>query len=91
MRSNPSNRVRNALTKCYYCPELLENLNELFDLVGKDFKTTREGIRSSFRTILKPLNLLKSNTIFRYFEKNEDITPKNFLEVGTYYLHNLKK
>ena len=26
-----------------------------------------------------------------YFEKEEDVTPKNFLEVGTYYLHNFKK
>lgn len=91
LRSSASNRVREALIKCYYNPNLLNDLQSIYDLVGKDFKTTGEGIRSSFRTILKPLNLLKNNTIFRYFEKEEDVTPKNFLEVGTYYLHNFKK
>lgn len=96
LRSNPSNRVRNALTKCYYCPELLENLNELFDLVGKDFKTTREGIRSSFRTALKPLNLYKDKeqspfAIYKLFEKGEEVTPKRFLEISIYYLQNTKK
>ena len=93
LRSNPSNRVRNALTKCYYCPELTENINDLFDLVGKDFKTTREGIRSSFRTALKPLNLYKNINqppfaIYKFFEKGEEVTPKKFLDICIYYLQN---
>lgn len=95
LRSNPSNRVRNALTKCYYYPELIENINELFDLVGKDFKTTRDGIRSSFRTALRPLNLYKDKeqspfAIYKLFEKGEDVSPKRFLDVSIYYLQNTK-
>ena len=96
LRSNPSNRVRNALTKCYYCPELTENINDLFDLVGKDFKTTREGIRSSFRTALKPLNSYKDKeqppfAIYKLFDKGEDVTPKRFLDICIYYLQNAQK
>lgn len=93
LRSKPSERVRNALTKCYYCPELVYHINELFDLVGKDFNTSRDGIRSSFRTALKPLNLYKDKeqppfAIYKFFEKGEEISPKRFLDICLYYLQN---
>lgn len=96
LRSNPSDRVRNALIKCYYCPELIENLNKLFELVGKDFKTTGESIRSSFRTTLRHLNFRKDKeelpfAIYKLFEKGEEITPKTFLDISIYYLQNTKK
>ena len=91
LESNPSNRVRKTLTKCYDSPELLKNLNNLFDMVGKDFETTREGIRSSFRTALKPLNEQKDRelspfTIYKFFPKGTDVTPSLFLDISIYYL-----
>lgn len=93
--SNPSDKVRDALTKCYYCSDLLSNINDVFDIVAKDYHTTRDGIRSSFRTALSRLNLYKDNgnqnfEIYKLFEKGEDVTPKHFLDVGTYYLRNKK-
>lgn len=96
LRSTPSIRVRNALTKCYYCTDLLNNLNDLFDLVGRDFGTTGESVRSSFRTALKPLNLCRNKEpppfeIYKLFEKGEEITPRVFLDIGIYYLQNTKK
>lgn len=96
LRSSPSDCVRNTLIKCYYSPDLLGNLNYLFDLVGKDFDTTREGIRSSFRTALKPLNLCMGKehppfAIYQLFEKGEEVSPKKFLDVSIYYLQNTKK
>ena len=91
LESNPSNRVRKTLTKCYDSPELLKNLNNLFDIVGKDFETTREGIRSSFRTALKPLNEQKDRelspfAIYKFFPKGTDVTPSLFLDISIYYL-----
>lgn len=95
--SPASNRVREAISKCYHSPRLLGDLNQVFTLVANDFKTTNEGIRSSFRTTLKPLNVIKDNVnapnfaIFRLFPKGEDLTPKSFLDISTFYLHNVKK
>ena len=96
LKSNPSNRVRTALIKCYNSPNLLGNLNALFNIVGKEFGTTGEGIRSSFRTALKPLNELKDKenspfAIYKFFPKGEEITPKTFLDISIYYLKNTKK
>ncbi len=91
LKSTPSDRVRDALVKCYYDSNLLLNLNQLFDIVGKDFNTTRDGVRSSFRTALNRLNLYKDKenppfAIYKFFDKGEDITPKNFLDISTYFL-----
>lgn len=95
--SPASDRVRETISKRYHSPRLLGNLNQVFALVANDFKTTNEGIRSSFRTTLKPLNVIKDNinapnfAIFNLFPKGEDLTPKNFLDISTFYLHNVKK
>lgn len=96
LESNPSNRVRKTLIKCYNSPNLLGNLNTLFNIVGKEFGTTGEGIRSSFRTALKPLNELKDKenspfAIYKFFPKGEEITPRAFLDISIYYLKNTKK
>ncbi len=48
LESSPSNRVRKTLIKCCNSPNLLGNLNTLFNTVGKELGTTGEGIRSSF-------------------------------------------
>ena len=96
LRSTASDRVRKAITKCYYSPEIMSDLNHVFTLVADELKTTNDAIRSSFRTTLKPLNLIKNNdnipkfAIFNFFEKGENVTPKDFLKVSTYYLHNIK-
>lgn len=97
LRSNASERIRKAVRKCYYSPELTRDLEYIFSIVASDLKTSSEAIRSSFRTSLKQLNLIKNNdntlkfTIFNFFDRNKDVTPKNFLEISTYYLHNTKK
>lgn len=95
--SPASDKVREAISKCYHSPRLLSDLNQVFTLVADDFKTTNEGVRSSFRTALKPLNEMKDRdnvpkfAIFNFFEKGEDVTPKSFLDISTFYLHNIKK
>ena len=95
LQTNPSNRVKNALSKCYNSPNLLGNLNNLFDLVGDDFETSGESIRSSFRTTLKALNQRRNQNspfaIYKFFSPEDEITPKSFLDVCTYYLKNTKK
>lgn len=95
LSSTPSDRVRDALTKCYYNNKFLSNINGLFDIVANDHHTTSDGIRSSFRTALSRLNLYKDRgsqtfEIYKFFEKGEDVTPKHFLDVATYYLRNKK-
>lgn len=68
----------------------------LFNTVGKELGTTGEGIRSSFRTALKPLNEFKDKedlpfAIYKFFPKGEEVTPKLFLDISIYYLKNTKK
>ena len=96
LESSPSNRVRKTLFKCCNSPNLLGNLNTLFNTVGKELGTTGEGIRSSFRTALKPLNEFKDKedlpfAIYKFFPKGEEVTPKLFLDISIYYLKNTKK
>ena len=96
LESSPSNRVRKTLIKCCNSPNLLGNLNTLFNTVGKELGTTGEGIRSSFRTALKPLNEFKDKedlpfAIYKFFPKGEEVTPKLFLDISIYYLKNTKK
>ncbi len=95
LQTNPSLRVKSALFKCYHSPELLGNLNYLFDLVGNDFETSGESIRSSFRTTLKTLNQRRNQNspfaICKFFSGNNEVTPKSFLDICTYYLKNTKK
>ncbi len=98
LKSKPSIRVRKTLIKCYNSTNLLEeNLETLFNTVGKELGTTGEGIRSSFRTALKPLNDLKDKdppppfAIYKFFPKGEDVTPKSFLDISIYYLKHTKK
>ena len=89
-------KVRDAIIKCCHQPELIYDIDTLYTLVSKDFKTTKGGIRSSFRTTLKSLNSFKEKdnipkfSILNFFEKNEDVTPKRFLEVSSNYLLNSK-
>lgn len=94
LQINPSNHVKNALSKCYNSPNLLGNLNNLFDLVGDDFETSGESIRSSFRTTLKALNQRRNQNspfaIYKFFSPEDIITPKSFLDVCTYYLKKQK-
>lgn len=94
-KSNGSDYLKNALIKCFYSPELLKSLNYILELVARDYNTTSDVVRSAFRTALKPVNLYREQnppfTIFKLFENGEKITPKNFLEVATFYLKNIKK
>ncbi len=94
-KSNGSDYIKNALIKCYYSPELLKDLNTIFNLVAKDFHTNSEVVGSAFRTALIPVNAYKEHnpqfTIFRFFEKEEPISPKAFLKVATFYLKTMKK
>lgn len=96
LSSSPSDRVRYALRKCYYNPNLTANIDELFNIVARDFDTTGDGIRSSFRTALSRLNLYKDKgnhpfEIYKFFENGEDVTPKTFLDIAVYYLKNKKQ
>ena len=96
VKSPASEKVRDAIIKCCHQPELIYDIDTLYTLVSKDFKTTKGGIRSSFRTTLKSLNSFKEKdnipkfSILNFFEKNEDVTPKRFLEVSSNYLLNSK-
>ncbi len=96
VKSPASEKVRDAIVKCCYHPELTYDIDTLYTLVSEDFKTTKGGIRSSFRTTLKSLNSFKEKddipkfSILNFFEKNEDVTPRRFLEVSINYLLNTK-
>lgn len=93
LNSNGADYLREAITQCYYYPNLLKKLDSIFSIIAKKHNKTNSAIRSSFRTALEPLNTFRNNIncpIMKYFDLENTITPKNFLEIVVMYLHILK-
>ena len=90
LNSNGADYIREAIIQCYYYPYLLKTLDDVFSLISKRHNKTNSSIRSSFRSALEPLNTFKEKIdcpIMKYFNFKDTITPKNFLEISTLYLH----
>lgn len=93
LNSNGADYLREAILQCYYFPYLLRTLDDVFSMIAKNHNKSNEAIRSSFRTALEPLNIFKNSIncpIMKYFNPDDNITPKNFLEIVTLYLHRQK-
>lgn len=83
--------LKYAIVKCYHNPELLNSLNSIFTLIAKEFNISYESIRPAMRNALKSVNNCRNITgdkgIFKLFENEDAITPKNFIRtITTYYL-----
>ena len=93
LNSNGADYLREAIMQCYYYPYLLKTLDDVFSLIAKKHNKTNASIRSSFRTALEPLNVFRKIIdcpIMKYFNFDDNITPKDFLEIVTMYFHRQK-
>lgn len=93
LNSNGTNYIREAIFECYYYPDLQKKLKDIFDIIGQRHNKPNSAIRSSFRTALERLNMYRSSIdcpIMQYFDIEENITPKDFLEIVVMYLHQQK-
>lgn len=93
LNSSGADYLREAITQCYYYPNLLKKLDTIFSIIAKKHNKTNAAIRSSFRTALAPLNTFRNTIncpVMKYFSVEDTITPKDFLEIVVMYLHILK-
>lgn len=90
LNSNGTNYIREAIFECYYYPDLQKKLKDIFTIIGQRHNKPNSAIRSSFRTALERLNMYRDTIncpIMQYFDIEENITPKDFLEIAVMYLH----
>lgn len=82
-----------AIKECYKRPKLMNSLNCIYDEIAKEFKVSYKSVRPAMRKALisvKDYRKFKGNQgIFKLFENEDDITPKNFIRIIT--IHYLKQ
>ena len=87
---------RFAIQECYNNPKLLNSLNDIYAEVASEFNASYSSIRPAMRNVLKSVNDYrnkKGNTgIFKLFENEDNITPRNFIRIiTTHYLKQKNK
>ncbi len=85
-----------AIQKCYEKPELKISLRNLFNLISEEFNVSTESVRPAMRNALNSVNRYRDDIgnkgIFKLFENEDYVTPKNFIRIITdYYLMKSKK
>ncbi|MCI9038432.1 MAG: hypothetical protein HFJ29_00895 [Clostridia bacterium] len=87
--------LKYAIIKCYNEPNLQNSLNNIYTLIAKEFNISYESIRPAMRNALKSVNNCRNLTgdkrIFKLFENEDSITPKNFIRIITGYYLKQKK
>lgn len=87
--------IKYAIIQCYKTPRLLNSLNNIFSLVAKEFNVSYSSVRPAMRNALKSVNNYRERNsnigIFKLFENETTITPKNFIKnITEYYLRQKK-
>lgn len=95
IKSKCTEYLKFAIMQCYYYPEKFSSLNNVFEIVAKEFDKEPQTIREAFRKSLEPLNAYRisnsNNPLLKIFEDPTiNITPKYFLDVFVNYLHDIK-
>lgn len=84
-----------AIIKCYNNPNLLNSLNDIFNLIASDFGTCYNSIRPAMRNALtsvnKSRNSIGNKGVFKLFENEDTITPKNFIRIVTTHFLKYKR
>ena len=94
INSDAADYLKTAIKTCYYFPKSSNNINKLFDTIAKYYSTTYDIARNKIRGLVSQFNF--SNTfpndyeLLKYFDKNERLTPRKFLNITTSYLHYKK-
>lgn len=87
--------LRFAIKKCYDEPSLLGSLNDIFKIVSEEFNVSFDSIRPAIRNTLISANKFRNthmtSGLFKLFENEDNITPKNFIRnITTHYIRNKK-
>lgn len=87
--------LKYAIIQCYKNPTLLNSLNNIYALISVEFKVSYASIRPAMRNALNSVNKFRDSFgnkgIFKLFENEDSITPKNFVKnITTYYLRQKK-
>lgn len=87
--------LKYAIIQCYNNPQLLNSLKTIFYLVSEEFNVSFNSVRPAMRNALKSVNdfriFSKNKGIFKLFENEDFITPKNFIRIiTTHYLKQKK-
>ncbi len=87
--------LKYAIKECYSNPNLLNSLSSIYSLVSVEFKVNFNSVRPAMRNALASVNKTRDKSgnkgIFRLFENEDSITPKNFIRsITTYYLNHKK-
>lgn len=92
LSSYGSEYLRFALYYCYYHPRTLDKIENVYNLVAKQFSVTNETVRSRMRTALRHIRIPKNNYILGLLNelKNSYISPADFLEICSSYLYYIK-
>lgn len=89
-----SNYLKYAILQFYNNPDLLSCLNDVFELISKEFNVSYSSIRPAIRNSLKSINDFREKNknigLLKLFENEDYITPKNFIRVITIYYLNQK-
>ena len=94
--SKGANYLIASIILCYYCPFLLENLeNDVYKRVADYYDTTKDKVRENIRNAL--LNVDNSyidkfsSPLFKLLDYKDNITPKKFIEIMATYFRNRNK
>lgn len=82
---------RKAIIQCYKNPKLMDDLDGIYSFIEKECDVPYDSIRPAMRRALKTVNNLRNKSkntgVFKLFENENCITPKNFIQIiTTYYL-----
>lgn len=90
-----SSYLKYAIIQCYNNPTSKKTLNDIFSLISKEFNVSYKSVRPAMRNALKSVNDYRkkcgSTGIFKLFENEDSITPKNFIKIITRYYIKQKK
>ncbi len=81
-----------AIKECYKNKNLLRSLKDLYNIISEEFNVSYNSIRPAMRYALISVNNYRklnwNKGIFKLFENEDEITPKNFIRNIT--IHYLK-
>lgn len=95
---NPYSKNGRLLTQtiklCYSDLDLLDNMKQIYSILGHKYSCSSEKIKSGLRSIINTANKFSNSTILRtifYLENNTiniNVSPKHFINGIVVYLKN---
>lgn len=92
--NNATKYLMAVILQCYYHPEYLITLNNIYEIIAKQYKIPREQIKNSIRHLIDVFNnsydLINQNLYKSIFKVKDELSPKRFIEMLVIYLQIIK-